>query len=178
MSFFKKNIDGILRWFALHPAITRLSVTKKVVLIYGLIASFSMIALFYAMLSLHRQMTISTDLVHRDAQAVALARDLQGNLASQERLEKQFLLLHKNEIRDLMFEKYAAYPRIWSEFLPLLQPEKRREFSVLYRQYRQAGGTFEELLQTDAPLSAAEEHFNRQLLPVHLELYQRLETFK
>lgn len=178
MNFFRNKVEAALKWLALHPVITQLSVTKKIVFTYGLVTLFSLVAITYAMLSLHEQMTISTRLVHGDAKSVALARDLQSNLASQERLEKQFLLLQKDEIRDLMFEKYAAFPRIWSVFLPLLEADMRKELSDLYRSYRRAGDEFEEILLSDAPISTAEKQFNERLLPAHLDLYQRLDSFK
>ncbi len=175
MNFFKQKIDKTLKWFALHPVITQLSVTKKIVAAYVLIAVFSLTAIIYAMGSLHQQMTTSTDLVHKDAKSVTLTRDLQNNLSSQERLQKQYLLLKKNEILELMLERYAAFPRVWSNFLPLLEAEKREKVSELYKKYRQTGETFHELIKTDKP---ADNFFNKEFLPAHRALFTELANFR
>ncbi len=175
VNFFKAKADKLLHWLALHPTITRLTVIRKIVVAYLLIALFSLIAILYAMGSLHQQMTTSTDLVHKDAKAVALTRDMQNNLASQERLEKQYLLLKKIEVYDLLLEKYAAFPRIWSDFLPLLEPEKREELSNLYRAYRQAGEAFQEMIEDG---KKAEDFYDDSLLPAHLALFNELASFR
>ncbi len=164
-----------MSWLALHPAVTRMTVTKKIVAAYALVAFFSLVAIIYAMSSLHRQMTTSTDLVHKDAKSVAVIRDLQNNLASQERLGKQYLLLQKPEILELLEEKLQAFPTIWSDFLALLEPSHREQLSAPYDTYEQAAGKFRELVRSR---SKAKKFYDAELLPAHLALYERLAELR
>ena len=175
MNSFKAKMEKFLKWFAMHPLINRLTVTRKIVVAYLLIALFSLTAIVYAMSSLHRQMTISTNLVHKDVKSVAMTRDLQGSLASQERLQKQYLLLKKSEILDLLLEKYEAFPDTWNEFIPLLDTDKRDEISATYGRYRVSGDTFNQLLTTGKP---ADKYYKDEFLPAHLALFESIATFR
>jgi len=176
--FFKEKKEKVLTWLAVHPLINRLKVSHKVVLAYLLIAFFSLSAIFYAIGALHQQMTKSTDLVHRDVRAVALARELQGNLGSQERLERQYLILPKQETLDLMLEKYEQFPRLWDDFLPLLAAEQSEPIRAIYEKYRQAGNTFHDLIKDGKRKSTLKNQFEKTFMPTHQELYGGLSDFR
>jgi len=176
--FFKSKINKFAAWVSLHPVISRLTVTKKILLAYLLIASFSLVAIIYAVSSLHRQTTASANLVDKDTRAVALARELQENLNSQERLEKQYLIQRNKEVLDLSLEKYQRFPQIWSDFLPLLDSSQREEMSVFYRKYRDEGGSFHDLLLSGSPTKSLEKIFNENFLPAHLDLHKSLVEFR
>ena len=178
VNFFREKIDRSLTWLVVHSSIARLSVTKKIVTAYLLVACFSLIAIGYAMISLHQQTTASTDLVHNDTKSVTLARELQDNLISQEKMGKQYLVVEKQDYLNLLLEKYANFPLLWSDFLPLLADNQRAEVTPLYKEYRQEGGKFRELLQTEKSIKALDNRFKQKFLPTHRALFISLIEFQ
>jgi len=155
----------------------RISVTGKIVAAYLLLALFSLVAIIYALSSLHRQTTLSRHLVDIDIRAAALARELQAGLLAQERLEKQFLLLKQSEVLGLLRDKYAATDNNWQKLVPLLNPVAEQSLGPLYVAYT---ANIEQLLtslETGKPL-ATQRFYKEIFLPRHLELYDGLKDFR
>ena len=178
MNFFQKKINKLAAWVAVHPAISRLTVTKKIVAAYLLIGLFSLIAIVFAITSLHQQTTASNELVHKDIKSIALTKELQKSLISQEKLEKQYLIIQRPETRDLILQKHDTFPRLWSEFLPLLDKDQRESISLFYKKYRAEGSKYQELLKNDIALKTLDKSYNKNLLPAHNDFYAQLTSFR
>lgn len=87
----------------------RLTVTKKIIAGYLVLAFFGMVALTYALSSLHSQTRRAEQLVKRDIRSLELARDLRTTLAAQERLEKQFLLIKDPDLLSLLEQRHKEF---------------------------------------------------------------------
>ncbi|MGK2945164.1 MAG: diguanylate cyclase domain-containing protein [Desulfuromonadales bacterium] len=83
------------------------TVTRKVALGYLVIITFSMLALGYALISLHDHNRRTGQLVGGQFQAFTLMRDIRQNLLGQENLEKQLVILRDPQLLGLL-ERRAA----------------------------------------------------------------------
>lgn len=145
----------------------QLNVTEKIVAGYLALAFFSFGALLLALFAIHRQAAISQDLVNRDFKAVTLIRDLRGNLASQERLERQFLILRDPALLALRQNRYREFSVSW-EALQLLAlddtPPLQPSAAELLRQQEALGM----LLAKNS--AAAEKFLTQQIVPLRSTL--------
>ena len=118
--------------------IPHLTVVQKITAGYLLIAFFSLLALVYALGSLHAQTERSEALVHRDFSALNLARELRANLLAQERLEKQYLVLRDKALLDLLARWRDELDRDWRSLsqLHLPSPVQQRVLAQM-EEYRQ-----------------------------------------
>lgn len=82
------------------------SVTKKVALGYLVIVFFSVLAIGYALNSLHDHTRRTEQLVGTQFRAFNLLRDLRQNLVAQENLEKQLLILQDLQLLDLLRRRH------------------------------------------------------------------------
>ncbi|OGR30261.1 MAG: hypothetical protein A2005_00665 [Desulfuromonadales bacterium GWC2_61_20] len=145
----------------------QLNVTEKIVAGYLALAFFSFGALLLALFAIHSQAAISRGLVNRDFKAVGLIRDLRGNLAAQERLERQFLILHDSDLLSLRQSRSQEFSASWKalalldldDILPL-----HTTAAALMRQQETLGA----LLQGNSP--AAELLLEKELLPLRSTL--------
>jgi len=87
----------------------RLTVTKKIIAGYLVLAFFSMVALAYALNSLHTQTRRTERLVKGDIRALELARDLRANLSTQERLVRQFLLIKDADLLVMLEQRQEEF---------------------------------------------------------------------
>ncbi len=155
----------------------RITVTGKIVAAYLLLALFSMIAMAYALNSLHRQTTVSRQLVDVDMRAAALARELQAGLLAQERLEKQFLILKQDEVMNLLKEKYAAAASGWKEFIVLVEPATRHALEPHFRTHSDNITQFLGLLES-GNIKPAQGFYKESFLPRQLQLFDALKEFR
>jgi len=80
----------------------KLTVTRKVEIGYLVVILFGMIALGYALLSLHEHNRRTEELVGVQFHAFTLLRDLRQNLLAQENLESQLVILQDPQILELL----------------------------------------------------------------------------
>ena len=83
------------------------TVTRKVAVGYLVIIAFSLLALGYALVSLHDHNRRTEQLVEGQFLAFALLRDIRQNLLGQENLEKQLVILRDPQLLGLL-ERRAA----------------------------------------------------------------------
>ncbi|BCR04188.1 GGDEF domain-containing protein [Desulfuromonas versatilis] len=100
---------------------SRLTVTHKIALSYLLLALFGALAILYALACLGEQTDRTEALVAGDFAALGIARDLRQNLLSQERVERQFLLLKDPALRELLVRRGEEFADNWDRLsrLPL-----------------------------------------------------------
>ena len=78
------------------------TVTRKVALGYGVIITFSLLALGYALFSLHNHNLRTNHLVGGQFRAFTLLGDIRQNLLGQENLEKQLVILRDPKLLGLL----------------------------------------------------------------------------
>lgn len=83
------------------------TVTRKVALGYLVIITFSLLALGYALISLHDHNLRTKQLVGGQFRAFTLLRDIRQNLVGQENLEKQLLILRDPKLLGLLERRGA-----------------------------------------------------------------------
>ena len=115
----------------------RITLTGKITATYLLLAFFCLIAISYALSSLHTQTKVSRELVNTDVRAAALARDLQSEIKRQERLADLIIIRPNQEALDLLTEKISESLSIQQAFLSKLAEEQQQHFGVLLSQYRE-----------------------------------------
>ncbi|MBW2475091.1 MAG: adenylate/guanylate cyclase domain-containing protein, partial [Deltaproteobacteria bacterium] len=84
-----------------------LTVTRKVEVGYLVVILFGMIAIGYALLSLHEHNRRTEELVGVQFDAFTILRDLRQNLLAQENLENQLVILQDPQILELLERRTA-----------------------------------------------------------------------
>lgn len=87
------------------------SVTRKVAIGYLVIVAFSLLAVGYALISLHDHNRRTEQLVGVQFRAFTLLRDVQQNLLAQENLEKQLIILRDPQLLTLLERRDADLGR-------------------------------------------------------------------
>ena len=91
------------------------TVTRKVAFGYLVIIAFSLLAIGYALLSLHDHNRRTELLVGGQFQAFSLLRDVRQNLLGQENLEKQLVILRDPQLLVLLERRATDLKDILSE---------------------------------------------------------------
>ena len=104
----------------------RITLTGKITATYLLLVFFGLIASGYALNSLHKQTTVSRKLVNIDIRAADLARDLQSELRTQERLAGQLTIRPNTEAFDLLKEKLNNNESNQTSFLAIIPAEQQQ----------------------------------------------------
>ena len=147
----------------------RITLTGKITATYLLLVFFGLIASSYALSSLHNQTTISRALVNVDIRAAALARDMQAELRTQERLTGQLTIRPNSEALDLLKEKISGSIPNQSSFLAIIPAEQQQQFSILLSQYSESGEEFLQIVQDEK--KSASRFFKETLRPrLHVTL--------
>jgi GGDEF domain-containing protein len=154
----------------------RITVTGKIAATYLLLAFFSLIAIGYALSSLHRQTTVSRELVNTDIRAAALARELQSEVKKQERLADLITIRPSQEAVGLLTEKIATSVSIQNEFLSKLPKEQQQQFGALLSHYREGGDEFLRMLPKEQ--KTADIFFDETLRPQQHRLVDELKDFR
>lgn len=154
----------------------RITVTGKITATYLLLVLFSLIAIGYALSSLHTQTTVSRKLVNIDIRATALARELQANLRVQERLSGQLTIRPNQEALELLAEKSTRSSAIQNEFLGILTPEPQQTFATLFNSYMSVNEEFQQLLQEEP--EQADVFYKNTLRPSQGALFEALKDFR
>jgi len=118
-----------------RPAFT---VSQKIAAGYLLIVLFSLIALGYALSSLHRQTQRSRQLVGVEFKLLNLYRDLRDTTLAQERLEKQLLVLRDPGMLNLAANRSQEFAATWEKLTALPLPESAPNLRALAGSYMQS----------------------------------------
>ena len=153
----------------------RMTVTKKVAIGYLLVVIFTLTAIIYALTSLHTQTARSEKLVSVDFNALNLSRALRQNLLTQDRLEKQLLILKDQEIQALLDFRQEEADALWEDLASLLTEPEFTPISVAMAQFkeeRRQGNTF-----FQAHKWKEADRFSRQTLaPLRSSLLDQFDT--
>lgn len=156
-----------------RPAFT---VTQKIAVGYLLSVLFGLIALGYALTSLHQQTQLSRHLVATDFRALSLLRDLRSTTLAQERLEKQLLVLRDPTLLELAVNRREEFSTTWGSLASLPLPAGDPDLPALVRTYQQADKSCYELLSHKSWPQAG-ECAARQTSPTREALLRGLETW-
>lgn len=154
----------------------RFSVTTKISAGYLVLALFSMVALAYALTSLHSQTRRAEQLVKRDIRALDLARDLQNNLLAQERIEQQFLLLEDEALLEMLGQRHEEFSSTWAALAAAASSESMTPLEPLVIA-AEKGGEQELLFLTGWKYDDARQFAAETLDPRRAMLADRLEAF-
>jgi GGDEF domain-containing protein len=111
------------------------TVSQKVAAGYLLIVTFSLVAIIYALGSLHAQTKRSERLIAIDFKALSLLRNLRHNVLAQETLERQFEILRDTDILDLLDSRRAEFSELRRGIAALPLPEVQDRLASLLAQY-------------------------------------------
>ena len=153
----------------------RFSVTTKISAGYLVLAFFSMVALAYALTSLHSQTRRAEQLVKRDISALELIRDLRNNLLAQERIEQQFLLLEEDALLEILGQRHEEFSSTRAA-LAAASPEGMNSLEPLMIE-AEKGGRQELHFLTGRMYEDARKFAAEALAPRRTMLADRLETF-
>ena len=152
----------------------RLTVINKVATGYLLVVVFTLTAIIYALTSLHSQTARSEQLVSVDFKALTLSRSLRQNLLTQDRLEKQYLILKDSTIWDLLDFRQKEADAFWED-LDLLPLKPRLEtLKRSMESYRQETNQGNRLFQEKA-WKEAEAFSLQKLAPLRSNLMAQLD---
>ncbi len=154
----------------------RITLTGKITATYLLLVFFSLIASGYALNSLHKQTTVSRDLVNIDIRAAELARDLQAELRSQERLAGQLTIRPNKKALDLLKEKLSHNEPKQTSFLTIISAEQQQDFSALFSQYKASSDEFLQILQNRK--NATTGFYKKSLRPRQHAALDALKDFR
>ena len=154
----------------------RFSVTTKISAGYLVFALFSMVALAYALISLHSQTRRAEQLVKRDIGALELARDLQTNLLAQERIEQQFLLLEDDALLEMLGQRQEEFSSTWAALAAAASPEGMSPLEPLVIEAEKGGKQILQFL-TGRMYDDARKFAAEILDPRRIMLADRLEAF-
>lgn len=91
------------------------TLVKKVLAGYLMIVLFSLVAIGYALTSLHQQTTQSEQLVAVEFKALTLLRTLRQTLLAQESLTKQYLILKDQTFGELLKRRHLEFSEQWQQ---------------------------------------------------------------
>lgn len=114
----------------------RLTVTKKLVLSYTIVAATSLTAVIYALASMRQQDHEIAHVVNVDFSAFALARDLRDNVLAQEALEKQHLVHGDSELLELLARRQWELDSLWRSFRGVAHADAVEKILPLIDTYR------------------------------------------
>ena len=112
-----------------------ISITRKVALGYLLLTIFSLLAVGYALISLHGHDRRSAQLVGGQFQAFSLLRDIRQNLQGQDALEKQLMILRDANLQVLLKKRAAELDQLLEELKTSPLPDYLRSLPVAAEEY-------------------------------------------
>jgi len=155
----------------------RLSIIRQIAFGYLVLIVFSLGAVSYSLHSLSSQNQGANRLINVDIRSQNLARQLRSALRSQERLERQAIILKQQDLTRLFQERNEEIAGVWSQLLPLLErhhagiPSLRSTFD----QFEQTTGHLNRLL-AERDWTGADDISRNSLEPLRQELYKHLDT--
>lgn len=155
----------------------RLSIIRQIAVGYLVLIVFSLGAVGYSLHSLSSQNRGATRLINIDIRSQNLTRQLRSALRSQERLERQAIILKQQDLIRLFQERNEEIADAWSQLTPLLErhhagiPSLRSTFE----QFQQTTSHLNQLLG-DKNWRSADQLSSSSLEPLRQELYKHLDT--
>ena len=110
---------------------------RKMAAGYLLVTIFSLIAIIFALRSLHAETARSERLVSVDFAALNIYRDMRQNLLAQESLEKQYLILRDTTLLELYDRRQQELASLWHHLSALPLPAVRRDLVPQLATYQQ-----------------------------------------
>jgi len=155
----------------------RLSIIRQIAIGYLVLIVFSLGAVGYSLHSLSSQNLGATRLINIDIRSQNLARQLRSSLRSQERLERQAIILKQQDLIRLFQERNEEIAGTWSQLHPLLE-RHHPGIPALRSTYEQFQRTTRHLNQLlgEGSWAAADEISQSSLEPLRQELYKHLDT--
>ncbi|MCF6178141.1 MAG: diguanylate cyclase [Geopsychrobacter sp.] len=112
------------------------TLTRKVALGYLVIITFSLLAVGYALISLHDHNLRTEQLVGGQFRAFTLLRDMRQNLLGQENLEKQLIILRDPQLLTLLERRAADLDSILENLKSSLLPDYFKTLPAEIDEYR------------------------------------------
>ena len=153
------------------------TVTKKVIIGYLVVVTFSLFAIGFALSRLHQQTSDTENLVNVEFRTFELVRDLQQNLLAQENIEKQLLILRDPALSELRLNRNNEFIRY---ALALNRPplsDQLQNLIKLVESYRQVDAQLTELLFWE-DWSQAQQLSNEKTVPLRGQLLNYLAEFR
>lgn len=153
------------------------TVTKKVIIGYLVIVLFCLLAVGFALTSLHQQTRQTEHLVNVEFRSFELVRDLQQNLLAQENIEKQLLILRDPALSELRINRNGEFIRYALALNRLAVSEELRGLIKLVENYRQANARLSESLlfeDWDQALKISDD----MTVPLRIQLLNYLAEFR
>jgi len=153
------------------------TVTKKVIIGYLVVVTFSLFAIGFALSRLHQQTSDTENLVNVEFRTFELVRDLQQNLLAQENIEKQLLILRDPALSELRLNRNNEFIRY---ALALNRPplsDQLQNLIKLVESYREVDAQLTELLFWE-DWSQAQQLSNEKTVPLRGQLLNYLTEFR
>ena len=153
------------------------TVTKKVIIGYLVVVTFSLFAIGFALSRLHQQTSDTENLVNVEFRTFELVRDLQQNLLAQENIEKQLLILRDPALSELRLNRNNEFIRY---ALALNRPplsDQLQNLIKLVESYREVDAQLTELLFWE-DWSQAQQLSNEKTVPIRGQLLNYLTEFR
>ncbi|MDO3379209.1 GGDEF domain-containing protein [Geoalkalibacter halelectricus] len=153
----------------------RFPIAHKIAAGYVLVSLLCLAGVAYALAALSQQTRLNEELVRVDFALMEAARDLRANLLSQERLERQILILRDPQLADLLAGREKEYWELETRFFALASARDQslalalRETAATIRQGRQ--------LRDEERWDEAAEFAPAVLSPQRYRLMGQLEQF-
>ncbi|WP_429884509.1 diguanylate cyclase domain-containing protein [Geoalkalibacter halelectricus] len=153
----------------------RFPIAHKIAAGYVLVSLLCLAGVAYALAALSQQTRLNEELVRVDFALMEAARDLRANLLSQERLERQILILRDPQLADLLAGREQEYWELEARFSSLASARDQslalalRETAATIRQGRQ--------LRDEERWDEAAEFAPAVLSPQRYRLMGQLEQF-
>ncbi len=97
--------QAILDSLTPHRIFARLNIASKMLLGYAMLVVFTVVVVVYVLISLQRLNTMSRDVVKIDVQVQESADKMVDALLAQDTYEKRYLILRREDIRDLFWKR-------------------------------------------------------------------------
>ncbi len=116
------------------------TVTRKMVAGYLVIVFFSLLAIGFALFRMDHQAQHTEQLVKVDFHIFDLLRDLQQNLAAQDNIDKQLLILREPEFEELRENRSAELAELLEALSRVSLPEAMQNLPRQLRNYQEING--------------------------------------
>jgi GGDEF domain-containing protein/CHASE3 domain sensor protein len=150
------------------------TITRKIIAVYLLVTIFSLVAIIYALGSLHTQTARSQHLVSVEFKALNLLRALRQNILVQESLEKQYLILQDPGLLELADRRQSERSDLWQSLLGLDLPIIAASLSSRMERCQEEGAHLRDLLDARS-WRKAESFSTKTLAPLRSSLLATLD---
>ena len=120
-----------------HRIFARLNIASKMLLGYTMLVVFTIVVVVYVLISLQRLNSMNRDVVNIDVQVQGSADKMLDALLAQDTYEKRYLILRRDDIRDLFWKRSEELDALITDLksLPGQEDLQLGELEKLHRQY-------------------------------------------